>query len=115
MYVINKVLLQHNGSIRKFVLHLDVNLIISVEFVLTNLQDALNLPSLETLSFLMCRNMCNFNITAPKLCILTIVSDVHDKFLPINLDLRSICTLDFESPHQMSKHEEALWEHFSYL
>nr|GMC71857.1 F-box/FBD/LRR-repeat protein At1g13570-like isoform X1 [Ipomoea batatas] len=181
MYVINKVLLQHNGSIRKFVLNLDVNLILSnmpqshevdqllllathkgveeiyfsslpnryyklpncifscltlkrlrlfavsvdeikfprnrcifpnvlslcfegAEFVITNLQDyAPNLPSLETLSFLKCRNMCHFNITAPKLCSLTILSslsDVDDKFPPINLDLRSICALDFEGPHQ---------------
>nr|GMD70725.1 F-box/FBD/LRR-repeat protein At1g13570-like [Ipomoea batatas] len=180
MYVINKVLLQHNGTIRKFVLDLynvrgigisnrpqshDVdqllllvtqkgveeiyisfllngyklpNCIFSclalkrlhlyavivdeinfppnrhifpnvlsicfecVEFVPTNLQDyTLNIPQLETLSFLNCRNICHFNIITPKLCSLTFKSsssDVHGKFLPINLDLRSICTLDLEGP-----------------
>nr|GMD28478.1 F-box/FBD/LRR-repeat protein At1g13570-like isoform X1 [Ipomoea batatas] len=58
---------------------------------------AIDVPVLEKLSFIRCRNIFHFDITAPKLCSLTIEfcsSTVRGKFLPVNLDLRSISTLD---------------------
>lgn len=73
----------------------------SVLFCPTNREVcALDVPVLETLSFLWCKSMFCFNITAPKLISLTIESCSsgmwkRSPFLPINLDLRSICTLDF--------------------
>nr|GMD28563.1 F-box/FBD/LRR-repeat protein At1g13570-like [Ipomoea batatas] len=60
---------------------------------------AIDVPVLEKLSFIRCRNIFHFDITAPKLCSLTIEfcsSTVRGKFLPVNLDLRSISTLDLD-------------------
>nr|GMD28589.1 F-box/FBD/LRR-repeat protein At1g13570-like isoform X1 [Ipomoea batatas] len=58
---------------------------------------AIDVPVLEKLSFIHCRNIFHFDITAPKLCSLTIEfcsTTVRGKFLLVNLDLRSISTLD---------------------
>nr|GME07577.1 F-box/FBD/LRR-repeat protein At1g13570-like isoform X1 [Ipomoea batatas] len=58
---------------------------------------AIDVPSLENLSFISCKNTLYFDITAPKLRSLTIKSCPSNglgKFLPVNLDLRSISTLD---------------------
>ncbi|XP_019150042.1 PREDICTED: F-box/FBD/LRR-repeat protein At1g13570-like [Ipomoea nil] len=58
---------------------------------------AIDVPVLEKLSFIQCHDIFHFDITAPKLCSLTIEhcsSTVRGKFLPVSLDLRSISTLD---------------------
>ncbi|XP_019150041.1 PREDICTED: F-box/FBD/LRR-repeat protein At1g13570-like [Ipomoea nil] len=58
---------------------------------------AIDVPALENLSFIDCKDSFYFDITAPKLCSLTIKSNSYNmlaKFLPVNLDLRSISTLD---------------------
>nr|GMD28479.1 F-box/FBD/LRR-repeat protein At1g13570-like isoform X1 [Ipomoea batatas] len=60
---------------------------------------AVDVPILENMSFLSCQNMFYFNITIRKLCGLTIKccsSNVPDKFLPVNLDLKSIVTFELE-------------------
>ncbi|XP_019161838.1 PREDICTED: F-box/FBD/LRR-repeat protein At1g13570-like isoform X1 [Ipomoea nil] len=60
---------------------------------------AIDVPVLESLLFYCCGDIFNFNMTAPKLCDLTITgcySDCLDKFLPVNLDLRSISTLNLQ-------------------
>ncbi|XP_031121011.1 F-box/FBD/LRR-repeat protein At1g13570-like [Ipomoea triloba] len=58
---------------------------------------AIDVLALEDLSFISCKNTFYFDITAPKLRSLTIKSGSSNelgKFLPVNLDLRSIYTLD---------------------
>nr|GMD24064.1 F-box/FBD/LRR-repeat protein At1g13570-like [Ipomoea batatas] len=69
-----------------------------VEFGPINCLDcAIDVPVLEKLSFIRCLRIFHFDITVLKLCSLTIefcLSTVMDKFLPVNLDLRSISTLD---------------------
>ncbi|XP_019161842.1 PREDICTED: F-box/FBD/LRR-repeat protein At1g13570-like [Ipomoea nil] len=60
---------------------------------------AIDVPVLESLLFYCCENIFNFNMTAPKLCDLTITSFYShclDKFLPVNLDLRSVSTLNLQ-------------------
>ncbi|XP_019149866.1 PREDICTED: F-box/FBD/LRR-repeat protein At1g13570-like [Ipomoea nil] len=67
------------------------------------LRRAVDVPVLENLSFLSCQNIFYFNLTAPKLCGLTIKccsSNVPDKFLPVNLDLKSFLTLELEGSLQ---------------
>nr|GMD23807.1 F-box/FBD/LRR-repeat protein At1g13570-like isoform X1 [Ipomoea batatas] len=56
----------------------------------------IDVPALENLSFIRCKNTLYFDITAPKLRSLTIKSGSSNelgKFLPVSLDLRSISTL----------------------
>ncbi|XP_031121840.1 uncharacterized protein LOC116024939 isoform X2 [Ipomoea triloba] len=55
------------------------------------------------MSFLSCQNIFYFNITARKLCGLTIKccsSNVPDKFLRVNLGLKSIVTFELEGSLQ---------------
>nr|GMD39445.1 F-box/FBD/LRR-repeat protein At1g13570-like [Ipomoea batatas] len=63
---------------------------------INSLDCAIDVPVLK-LSFIHCCNIFHFDISAPKICSLTIEfcsSIVRGKFLPVNLDLRSISTLD---------------------
>ncbi|XP_031121839.1 uncharacterized protein LOC116024939 isoform X1 [Ipomoea triloba] len=56
------------------------------------------------MSFLSCQNIFYFNITARKLCGLTIKccsSNVPDKFLRVNLGLKSIVTFELEGSLQV--------------
>nr|GMD25258.1 F-box/FBD/LRR-repeat protein At1g13570-like isoform X1 [Ipomoea batatas] len=56
----------------------------------------IDVPALENLSFIRCKNTLYFDITAPKLRSLTIKSGSSNelgKFLPVSLNLRSISTL----------------------
>nr|GMD22257.1 F-box/FBD/LRR-repeat protein At1g13570-like isoform X1 [Ipomoea batatas] len=56
----------------------------------------IDVPALENLSFIRCKNTLYFDINAPKLRSLTIKSGSSNelgKFLPVSLDLRSISTL----------------------
>ncbi|XP_031121010.1 F-box/FBD/LRR-repeat protein At1g13570-like [Ipomoea triloba] len=75
-----------------------------VDFGTRNLlHRAVDVPILENMSFLSCQNMFYFNITARKLCGLTIKccsSNVPDKFLPVNLDLKSIVAFELEGSLQ---------------
>lgn len=70
-----------------------------VEFDPTSVVEfSVDVPKLETLSFIRCSFINDFNITAPKLSNLIIDSCAEslDGFLPDNLDLRSICTLGLD-------------------
>lgn len=70
-----------------------------VDFVgpINCLDCAIDVPALENLSFINCKNTFYFDIIAPKLRSLTIESCSSNglgKFLPVYLDLRSISTLE---------------------
>ncbi|VFQ95310.1 unnamed protein product [Cuscuta campestris] len=61
---------------------------------------AVHVPRLENLSFIRCKDMFHFNITPRNLSSLTTkgcYNSESDKFLPVNLDLKSICTLDMKN------------------
>ncbi|RAL37558.1 hypothetical protein DM860_000252 [Cuscuta australis] len=72
----------------------------NVKFVSRYLaNNALDVPKLENLVFKYCEDIFHFNITARKLCSLKVnccSGKEVGKFLPVNLDLTSICTLDLD-------------------
>ncbi|RAL37557.1 hypothetical protein DM860_000251 [Cuscuta australis] len=73
---------------------------------------AIDVPKLKNLSFFCCENISHFNIIARNLCSLRIAhffTRKGDNFLPVNIDLRSIHTLDLEG----SSHEYILGDHTS--
>ncbi|XP_019149857.1 PREDICTED: F-box/LRR-repeat protein At3g26922-like [Ipomoea nil] len=56
-----------------------------------------NVPMLENLSFIQCKSISEFKITAPKLRYLTIKGcDTGSLMPPDTLDIRYTCTLDFD-------------------
>ncbi|VFQ95334.1 unnamed protein product [Cuscuta campestris] len=73
---------------------------------------SIDVPKLENLSFYCCENISHFNIIARNLRSLRIArhsTGKGDNFLPVNIDLRSIHTLDLEG----SSHEDILGDHTS--
>ncbi|CAH9096428.1 unnamed protein product [Cuscuta epithymum] len=59
-----------------------------------------NVPMLESLLLIGCDNMFSFNITAPKLCKLIFQSCRYDQcrgFLPVHLELGSLCFLNLDA------------------